>query len=189
MTSIYWALEDGSFVRTYTLDDAPTVFRLVDAERARLQRWFPWVEMTRSVDDQRAWIERVIAAEHDVEGNGIWLANGELAGSIGMTVNVLDHNAEIGYWLASAHEGRGLVTRAGARFLDHAFGKLGLRRVTIRAAEPNERSRAVARRLGFTEEGLLRQSGRTGAGYEDMVVYGILAEEWKPEAGRVPEER
>jgi ribosomal-protein-serine acetyltransferase len=177
---IYWPLDDASFVRTYTLDDAPTVFELVDAERERLRRWFPWVELTRSLEDQRAWIDRVIASEHDLEGNGIWLVGGELAGSIGMTVNVLDHNAEIGYWLGSAYEGRGLATRAAGRFLDHAFAEMGLRRVTIRAAAPNERSRAVALRLGFTEEGVLRQSGRTGVGYEDMVVYGILAEEWSP---------
>jgi ribosomal-protein-serine acetyltransferase len=179
---VYWPLDETSFVRTFTIGDAPTVFGLVDAERERLHRWFPWVDMTTSVEDQRAWIERVIASEHDLEGNGIWLSDGELVGSIGMTVNILDNNAEIGYWLASAYEGRGLISRAAARFLDHAFGEMSLRRVTIRAAEPNERSRAVARRLGFAEEGVLRQAGRTGVGYEDMVVYGILAEDWTPRA-------
>jgi ribosomal-protein-serine acetyltransferase len=179
---VYWPLDGDSFVRTYIPDDDTAVFSLVDAERERLRRWFGWVEQTQTVQDQRAWIERVLAAEHDMEGNGIWLADGELAGSIGMGVNTLDHNAEIGYWLASAYEGRGLVTRASARFLDHAFGELGLRRVTIRAAVSNDRSRAVARRLGFTEEGVLRQSGHTGVGYEDMVVYGILSEEWASQA-------
>ena len=178
MNAVYWPLDDGSFVRTFTPDDDVAVFALVDAERERLHRWFGWVEKTTTVLDQRAWIDRALAAEHDLDGNGIWLAEGELAGSIGMSVNTLDHNAEMGYWLAAAHEGRGLATRASARLLDHAFGELGLRRMTIRAAVPNERSRAVARRLGFTEEGVMRQSGRTGVGYEDMVVYGMLSEEW-----------
>jgi ribosomal-protein-serine acetyltransferase len=175
---IYWPIGDDAFVRSYTPDDAAALFAVVDEERARLHRWFPWVQHVETVENQRAWIERVLAAENDLEGNGIWLRAGGLAGGIGMTVNALDHNAEIGYWLRAACEGRGLVTRATGRFLDHAFRELELRRVTIRAAVPNERSRAVAARLGFTEEGVMRQAGRTGGGFEDLVVYGMLREEW-----------
>lgn len=188
---LYLELGDDAFVRTFTPDDAGTVFALVDAERERLRRWFPWVDPTRTVEEQRTWIERALASEHDREANGIWLTGGEagagqLAGTIGLSVNPLDNGGEIGYWLAERHEGRGLVTRASAALIDVAFDRLGLHRVQIRAAVPNERSRAVAERLGLTREGVLREQGLTGVGtYEDMVVYGVLDREWPDLRARV----
>ena len=183
---LYLELGDDAFIRTFTPDDAGTVFDLVDAERDRLRRWFPWVDPTRTVDDQRTWIERALASEHDREANGIWLAGGELAGTIGMTVNTLENGGEVGYWLATAHEGKGLVTRATTAMLDLAFDRLGLHRVQIRAAVRNDRSRAVAERLGFTNEGVLREQGLVGTGgYQDMAVYGMLDREWPELRARV----
>jgi len=176
---LYLELGDDAFVRTFTPDDAERVFALVDAERERLRRWFPWVDGTRTVEDQRVWIQRAIASEHDREANGIWLAGGRLAGATGLSVNPLENNGEIGYWLAEAFEGSGLVSRATAALLDVAFDRLGLHRVTIRAATHNARSRAVPERLGFTEEGVLREQGLVSTGeYHDLVVYGLLDREW-----------
>ena len=54
--------------------------------------------------------------------------------------------------------------------------------MTICAATDNARSRAIPGRLGFTEEGLMREAGRTGTGYHDLVVYGLLEHEWPPPA-------
>ncbi|HSL10416.1 MAG TPA: GNAT family protein [Actinomycetota bacterium] len=183
---IYLELGDDAFVRTFTLDDAPTVFALVDAERERLRRWMPWVDGTATVDDQRRWVERSIASEHDREANGIWLTDGALAGTIGLSVNPLENGGEIGYWLGARYEGRGLVTRACAAMLDLAFDRLELHRVLIRAAVSNVRSRAVAERLGFTEEGVLREAGLVDTGeYLDLVAYGILDREWRERRAEV----
>ena len=183
---LYLELGDDAFLRTLTPDDAPTVFALIEADRERLRRWFPWVDGTRTVEDQRSWIERAIAPEHDREANGIWLRAGELTGTIGMTVNTLENHGEIGYWLASPHEGKGLVTRAAAALLDVAFDRLGLHRVMIRAATGNPRSQAVAERLGFTREGVLREQGFVNTGeYHDLVVFGMLDREWPERRAKV----
>jgi ribosomal-protein-serine acetyltransferase len=176
---LYWPLGDDAFVRTYTPDDAETLLALVQANLDRLARWMPWAMKDRSVDDQREWIERCLRSETDVEGNGIWLADGSLAGGIGMRIDAVSNHGEIGYWLDAAAEGRGLVTRACARFLDFGFGELRLHRIAIRAAVANERSRAVAVRLGFTEEGTLREEELAATGeYQDLVAYGLLDREW-----------
>jgi ribosomal-protein-serine acetyltransferase len=176
---IYWPLGDDAFVRTYTPDDAEALAALVRANYDRLAPWMPWATRDRTAADQRDWIERCLRSETDLEGNGIWLADGALAGGIGMRIDTLSNHGEIGYWLGVAAEGRGLVTRACARFIDHGFGELGLHRIAIRAGVANERSRAVAVRLGFTEEGVLREEERSAAGvYHDLVAYGLLDREW-----------
>jgi RimJ/RimL family protein N-acetyltransferase len=57
--------------------------------------------------------------------------------------------------------------------------------VALHIEAVNQRSRAVAGRLGFTEEGLHRQAFNFPDGRRDDVVYGLLAAEWQARrAGR-----
>ncbi len=177
MTSIHWPIDDDAFVRTFVPGDAEELYALVDANRERLHPWMPWEETTLSPADTRAFIERSIAAEDDMDANGIWVG-GELVGSIGMRIDTVNNNGEIGYWIARPFEGKGLVTRACRLFVADGFGRLGLHRIMIRAGVENARSRAIPERLGFTYEGTMRESGRAGGGaYVDLVVYALLENE------------
>jgi ribosomal-protein-serine acetyltransferase len=179
VSSIYWPIDEDAFVRTYTPDDAEEVYHLVEANRDRLEAWMPWTEATRSPADTLDFIQRSLASEHDLEANGIWV-DGRAAGTIGLRVNLLQNNGELGYWIGAEFEGRGLVTRACALFIDHAFGTLGLHRIALHAGVENRRSRAVAERLGFREEGVIRDGDRVGGGrYVDLVAYGLLEDEWR----------
>lgn len=182
MKPIDWDLGDGVVIRTLAPDDADALFELVDANRARLHRWMPWVPTTVSPADTGAFIERSRASEHDLEGNGIWL-DGRLVGSIGLRVDPLDQKGEIGYWIDGDAEGRGIVTRACERFCAFAFEELGLHRIELYAATENTRSRAVAGRLGMTPEGVAREAGRVPEGFVDLVGHAILADEWRARQG------
>jgi ribosomal-protein-serine acetyltransferase len=62
---------------------------------------------------------------------------------------------------------------------------LRLNRVGIEAAPNNPRSRALAERLGFREEGVLREAERfADDDYRDLVLYSMLASEWSRGANR-----
>jgi ribosomal-protein-serine acetyltransferase len=173
-------LGEGVEVRVLETDDAPEVFALVDSERSRLREWMPWVDGTTSPEDTREFIEQSRAARHDREGLGLYV-DGRYAGGIGLRVDVLQRNGEVGYWIGSAWEGRGVVTRACEAIIRLAFDELALHRVSISVAPGNARSRSIPERLGFKEEAVLREAGRTDAqGFVDLVVYGMLADEWPP---------
>ena len=73
------------------------------------------------------------------------------------------------------------MTRAVRTLVDHAFGVWDLHRVEIQAAVNNHRSRAIPERLGFREEGVLREAERIGDRWNDLAVYAILAPEWVQE--------
>lgn len=178
MNPILWELGDGIVVRTLTPDDDVELFALVDRNRDRLRPWMPWEPATKGPSDTRDFIERSIASEHDLDANGIFIV-GRLAGSIGLRVDAMDEKGEVGYWLDGDAEGRGIVTRACERFLTLAFEELGLHRVELHAATGNERSRAVAVRLGMVEEGTGRENGRIDGGFVDLVMFGILDREWR----------
>jgi ribosomal-protein-serine acetyltransferase len=104
---------------------------------------------------------------------------GRLAGRVGYHgVSWANGGCSLGYWLGSEFQGKGLMTRAVKAMVDHAFGPWKLHRVEIRCAPGNTRSRAIPERLGFKQEGQLRDVERLYDRHVDLVVYGMLATEW-----------
>jgi ribosomal-protein-serine acetyltransferase len=102
--------------------------------------------------------------------------DGAIVGTIGFhRIDWENRATSIGYWIARSAQGRGTVTLAVRALVDHAFTSWGLHRIEIRAATANRRSRAIPERLGFCQEGTLREAGRVGERYHDLVVYAMLA--------------
>jgi ribosomal-protein-serine acetyltransferase len=169
-------------LRTATITEA--YHQLVVANQERLARWEPWAVKPAVLSETRSFLEA--GARNWLDGSelpvaivvredGLW----HVAGAASLRINCYSKSGEIGYWIDGCHEGRGLVTRTVAALLDHAFGPLGIERVTLHTDPANERSRAVARRLGFTEEATLRQATAFPHERRDDVVYGLLADEWR----------
>ena len=177
MTSLPADLGGGATLRRFTLDDLPVLWDAVEADRARLGRWMPWVAGARTIEDEGAWLADVVGRD-SLEGCGVFVGDA-LVASVGLTWDPFRIAGEIGYWNRAAVEGRGHVTRAVAALLDEAFDHVGLHRVYVRAGVRNLRSRAIPERLGFVEEGVLRGEGRGSDGFYDLVVYGLLEDEWR----------
>ena len=99
----------------------------------------------------------------------------EVAGTITlMRYQALFALCEVGYWLRSDLAGRGLMTEAATAVCDFGFELLGLHRIELRAAVENRPSQRVAEKLGFTREGVLKEAGKTEAGFQDMYLYGLV---------------
>jgi ribosomal-protein-serine acetyltransferase len=166
--------------------DADELYRLIDQNRAYLASWLPWAaDHTR--DATREFIrltQRQVAANDGFQA--ALVCDGAIVGIAGfLGVNWPHGSTSIGYWLSERHQGRGLMTDAVRTLIDRAFGEWSLHRVEIRAATGNARSRRIPERLGFREEGVMREAERIGERYNDLAVYGILAPEWVQEgAGR-----
>jgi ribosomal-protein-serine acetyltransferase len=176
MSSGFIDLGDGLEVRRLEPGDAEELFALVDPQRDRLRIWLPWPDETEAPRDIRGFIERQRSG-NGLEALGICV-DGTLVGGIGLSVDEEHNNGELGYWVSSTHEGQGLVTRCCRALVDHAFDVIGLHRVVITVAPDNARSRAIPERLGFKQEGLAREAGRSGTGYHDLLIYSVLENEW-----------
>jgi RimJ/RimL family protein N-acetyltransferase len=85
--------------------------------------------------------------------------------------------AEVGYWLALEARGRGHAARAVRLICTWGVRTLGFERIDLLAATGNLRSQSVAERCGFTREALLRSYIRATHERQDMVAYGLLADE------------
>ncbi|HUG02804.1 MAG TPA: GNAT family N-acetyltransferase [Steroidobacteraceae bacterium] len=89
--------------------------------------------------------------------------------------------AEIGYILGSAWWGQGYMHEALTALLQYAFGELKLRRIEADVDPRNASSLKSLGRLGFRQEGLLRERWNVGGEIQDTAYFGLLAHEWKPD--------
>ncbi len=74
--------------------------------------------------------------------------------------------------------GRGLGPAAARRLLSAAFGEWGLHRVTARIRASNTYAIRCAELFGFVREGVEREAACQDGGYEDVVVFGMLADDF-----------
>ncbi|MDI2028265.1 GNAT family protein [Saccharopolyspora sp. TS4A08] len=72
----------------------------------------------------------------------------------------------------------GYATDAARTILNHAFGSLGLHRVTAAIGPDNTASLAVVRKLGFIREGTLRDHVFTNGAWRDSHLHSVLSPEW-----------
>ncbi len=105
--------------------------------------------------------------------------DGEFCGqmTVGNIVRGALKSAWIGYWVAKDVNGRGVATAALAIGLDHCFGPLGLHRVEATVRPENLPSQAVLRKVGFREEGLLRDYLDVDGRWRDHLLVALTANE------------
>ena len=176
----------GLEIKLFETGEAKLLYEIADRNRERLRQWLPWVDQTRSAEDVRMFILRVLDQYHSNLGpqTGIWV-NGVLSGTVGChPIDWSNRNCSIGYWIDASQEGKGVITRCCAALLDFLFEEQGLHRAEIRCGTGNIRSCAVPQRLGFTQEGVSREAEWVSGRWVDLVVWGILEEDWRRSARR-----
>ncbi|RME06205.1 MAG: GNAT family N-acetyltransferase, partial [Bacteroidetes bacterium] len=98
---------------------AEAIFKAVDKDRLYLRQWLPWVDGTRSAADSAAFIQhsmKMNASGDQLITFLIW--KGQLAGSLGVVKFIKDRKScEVGYWLRSDLQGKGIMTRACTAFI------------------------------------------------------------------------
>jgi ribosomal-protein-serine acetyltransferase len=157
--------------------DAPVLFALVDANRAKLRDWLPWVDATRKLADTEKYIATALRenAASRAFTCGIW-SNGRLVGVIGH--NRIDWANRTGfpaYWLAPESEGNGIMTQCCRAVVDHAFGELQLNRLFLATATDNLRAQKIPEKLGFKRVSTLRKAEWLYDHHVDHYVYSLLA--------------
>jgi RimJ/RimL family protein N-acetyltransferase len=152
--------------------------RLRDAvDDPEIARWIGAIPSPYSLADARHFIAE-IAQPGWVDGTTInWFitdrSTGEGLGGIGLHAR-LEAVFEVGFWLAAAARGRGVMTDSVRLVARYAFDVLGAQRVEWQAQVGNEASRAVARRVGFREEGTCRGRLQHSGQPRDAWLAGLL---------------
>jgi N-acetyltransferase len=145
--------------------------------------WMP-VDMASSRELLEEWLTTTLQAARD--GSAVPFAiversTGRVLGSTRFLELRFEHlRAEIGWtWVTRSAWGTGVNVETKLLLLEHAFVRVGLRRVEFKTDARNERSRGALLAVGATFEGVLRKHMvvRDG-GARDSAYYSVIDDEW-----------
>jgi RimJ/RimL family protein N-acetyltransferase len=87
--------------------------------------------------------------------------------------------ATVAYWVVPDEQGNGYCTEGVGLLCEHAFGDRRLNKLRADVLATNDGSRRVLEKLGFAEEGLLREEKFVYGDYVDVHRFGLLADDWE----------
>jgi len=156
------------------------LYAAINNSREHLSAFLPWVDKMQTVNDFRDYIKQCeLAYKEKREVSFVMLYEDTPVGRIGLHhMNLQNRNASVGYWLTKNSEGKGIVMRSCKELLAYGFEVLDLHRIELKAAVENLRSLAVAEKLGFIKEGILREAELVNNKFLDLVLYSMLNSEW-----------
>ncbi|MFD4629728.1 GNAT family N-acetyltransferase [Streptomyces sp. NPDC058284] len=175
------SLGEGAELRPLEPWQAQEFFENVERAREYTAPWVPFTAVVKDLESARRHLQKYADKQAEDTGRfyGIWL-NGTLVG--GVLFRIFDTSVdgcEIGVWLEPSAAGRGLAQKASTILIDWAVDERGMHRVEWLVSSLNERSKATAARLGFTRDGVLRESFPWQGTRHDMEVWSVLAPEWR----------
>ncbi|MFE1753115.1 GNAT family N-acetyltransferase [Streptomyces anandii] len=178
--------DDGAELRPLEPWHAEEFLAHLNRGREFITRHIPFGANVTDTESARAVLQSYADKRAADSGflHGLWL-EGKLVG--GLLFRVFDAAAgtcEAGCWLEPAGTGRGLVTRGARVLIDWAVEERGMHRVEWHASSANEASIAVARRLGMSREGVLRESYPYRGVRQDTEIWAVLAPEWRATRAR-----
>jgi RimJ/RimL family protein N-acetyltransferase len=144
-------------------------------------RYLPWPDRDR--EQCRAWLDEQRARTSLARDGDVvtWAVErkGTFAGLGVLFLRSAAHRqAEVGYVVAPAHQGRGVGAALARALVDLALDRLGAHRVAARVDVRNTASRRLLAGLGFREEGVHREDAQLRGQWVDTVVCAVLAREW-----------
>jgi ribosomal-protein-serine acetyltransferase len=159
-----------------TFDNARELFELVDANRAYLSQWLPWVPRIKAPEDEFAQLQKW----HKKKQNWIIYQNDRMIGTVGLVHMEEDAKlVEFGYWMSAEFAGRGIMMRA-VRVLEKMLFESGdWHRIEIRCDPENIASRRIPEKLGYKLDGILRQEFPLRGELRDTMVFSKLEQEYK----------
>ncbi len=167
-------------IRALQIDDANEIYKNINNEQ--VSRWTANVPHPYTLENAHDFIEYSnIAIENDKKLDlGIILKEtGKLIGCAGFVdLDLKNNNAEIGYWLGEKYWGKGIMSEAVFAIIKYGFDNLKLHKIYGKHISENINSKRIFEKLGFKEEGLLREQVLKKGKYFDKKYWGLLKDDF-----------
>ncbi len=152
-----------------------------DAETAlAMLRGFP---LPASFSDEQQWLSQQTSYTHGEYQFAIENMDGVMVGRCGLTkIDWKNRSADAGIMIGAPWRGKGYGTDAMRVLCDFSFRQMNIHHLKVAVLAFNEAAIRCYLRCGFRKEGVLREDVFRNGRYTDVVLLGILEEEWKPQA-------
>lgn len=167
-------------LRRAATEYAQDLFLLTDANRDYLKRWLPWLDSINSAEDSLQFIQQSMRLTEQGKGIQFFIFfRDKLSGVVGFhNCDAVFRRADIGYWLDEKLNGYGIMTTTVKTLIDLGFENLKLRKIGIRCAVYNRKSRMIPERLGFKLELTKKQCEWLYDHYVDHAIYSLHVKDY-----------
>lgn len=162
-------------IRKFQFEDIPLKLEWVNNPQ---NNQFLHYDLPLKEENTLAWFHRVKTQNNRYDA--VIEADGVPVGTIGL-LSIDTKNQKAEYYIAMgevAYKGKGIAKRASALLLDYAFRELLLNRVYLYTETKNISAQKLFERVGFRQEGCIRQDLLSRGQYVDRYIYGILKSDW-----------
>ena len=181
MTPPYRIVTQRLVLRCWEPRDAALLKDAVDTSIDHLLPWMPWAAHEPQSLEEKVDLLRLFRGNFDLGTDFVYgifdLDESQALGGTGLHTRIAPEAYEIGYWIRASRAGEGLGTEATAALTRAAFELTDVERIEIRCDPANDRSRAIPRKLGYTEEAILRRRLHYPEP-RDVVVYSLFREDF-----------
>ncbi|MEL4504790.1 GNAT family protein [Luteococcus sp. H138] len=181
-------LTDGLSLQPLQERHAERFVELVGRNQAEIGAWANWVWSPFGADEAVTEIQRLAPGEHGpwslpfaIERDNTMIGFAHI-----FAIRFVLSIADIGYWIDHDEAGRGITTTAVRSLCSLAFDEMGIHRVELRCSPDNHGSMGIARKAGFTIEGLHRDAWRVKDQPQSLVMHSRLATDPSSAAARPP---
>ncbi|WP_156722309.1 GNAT family N-acetyltransferase [Streptomyces apocyni] len=179
------SLGNGAELRPLEPWQAEEFLAHMDRGRDFIGQYVGLPDVTSNLDATRRWLQ-VYADKAAADAGrlyGIWLDGLLVGGVLFRVFDACRGTCEAGCWVEPDAAGQGLVTRAVRVLIDWAVEERGMHRVEWQVSSKNTPSINLAKRLGMTREGVLRENDPYRGIRQDTEIWSVLAPEWKAARG------
>jgi len=151
----------------------------IKESEAELSEFLVWVQVSLREPEKNMLtaIENHNTFQNEVRFYILNAKTSRLIGTIGLLIRDMSVPFfELGYWIRKTETGKGYAVEAVGLLEEYAFRELGAKRLEIRTAKSNVKSRAVAARCGYLYEAELVNERRLPSGeLTNTIVYAKTA--------------
>ena len=163
-------------LREVRMSDAPSYFAMrSDPETMRYVRR----PLAHTLDDAKAFITRVQEGQRAntcAQWSMTLKGDDTCIGVVGpWRIDPENHRGELGYMLARAQWGQGLISEAIAAVVDYSFNVLGLHSMEAWTDSRNTPSMRALEKNGFVREAYFKENIFWDGAFSDSVVFGRWA--------------
>jgi RimJ/RimL family protein N-acetyltransferase len=130
-----------------------------------------------NLEQEKEFFEEVVSDEESV--NLAICNNEDIVGLVSLEEYSKDLRvAEIGIWVDPEFHRNGYSSEAAELIIEYGFNELNYHKITARAHSENQGSNKIWHKLGFEQEGELREQAFRESEFCDINLYAILRREW-----------
>ncbi len=179
MTNFPELQTDRLLLRPLVKSDANALFEIFSSDNVtKYYGMFPISDIQQSLD-MIANFQKGFEEERVIRWGIEEKQSGNIIGTCGYHCwNRKHFRAEIGYELAEAHWHKGYMVEAVSKIIEYGFDAMDLNRIEGIVYPQNQASKNALKKLGFTEEGLLREYMCFRGQMTDLLMFSLLKREF-----------